>query len=97
MRSIHGRALKRNSIPSLEEQNLRRAASSTVEALVFGLRDGIEALPTNPDRLWRLSRLSAEQLLAVCERLQTFKPHIAPAWSPEEVQALVDIWSASRG
>ena len=67
MHSIHGRALKRNSIQSPEGQNLRRAASSTVEALMFGLRDGrftshysrtyIEAsqkLPSAP-------RLSAEQ------------------------------------
>jgi hypothetical protein len=70
------------------------AASSTVEALMFGLRDGLEALPTNPDRLRRLSQLSEERLCAVCERLQDFKPHIAPAWSPEEVRALIDIWSA---
>jgi hypothetical protein len=72
-----------------------RAAPSTVEALIFALRDGLEPLPTNPDRLWRLSELSGEQLCAVCERLQNFKPHIAPAWSPQEVQALVDIWSAT--
>jgi hypothetical protein len=73
------------------------AAASTVEALIFGLRDGIEALPANPDTLRRLAELSEEQLRAVCERLQNFKPHIAPAWSAEEVRALVDIWSASRG
>jgi hypothetical protein len=71
------------------------ASTSTVEALMFGLRDGLEALPTNPDRLRRLSELNEEQLCAVCERLQDFKPHIAPAWSPEEVQALIDIWTAS--
>jgi len=41
------------------------AAASTVEALVFGLRDGLAALPKNPDRLRRLSELSAEQLRAV--------------------------------
>jgi len=90
-------ALRRNSIPSPEEQNLRRAPALTVEALVFGLRDGIEALPANPDTLRRLSELSEEQLRAVCERLLNIKSHIAPAWSAEEVRALVDIWSASRG
>jgi hypothetical protein len=73
------------------------AAASTVEALMFGLRDGIEALPANPDTQRRLSELSEEQLRAVCERLQNFQPHIAPAWSTEEVRALVDIWSASHG
>jgi hypothetical protein len=68
------------------------AAPTTVEALMLGLRDGIEALPTNPDRLRRLSELNAEQLRLVCERLQRFKPNFAPVWSSEEVQALVDIW-----
>jgi hypothetical protein len=71
-----------------------RAAAATVEALVYGLRDGIEKL--NHDRLRRLSELKEEQLRAVCERLQNFKPHIAPAWSPEEVEALAVIWSDLR-
>jgi hypothetical protein len=71
-----------------------RAAAATVEALVYGLRDGIEKL--NHDRLRRLSELNEEQLRAVCERLQNFKPHIAPAWSPEEVEALAVIWSDLR-
>jgi len=70
-----------------------KAAAATVEALVFGLRDGLAALPKNPDRLRRLSELNAEQLCAVCERLQNFQPHIAPAWTPDEVQALIAIWS----
>jgi hypothetical protein len=79
-----------------QEPKPGRAAPSTVEAVIFGLRDGLEALPTNPERLRRLSELSAEQLCAVCERLQNFKAHIGPAWSPQEVQALVDIWSATN-
>jgi hypothetical protein len=69
------------------------AAASTVEALMFGLRDGLVALSKNPERLRRLSELNAEQLRAVCERLQDFQPHIAPAWTPNEVRALVVIWS----
>jgi len=69
------------------------AAASTVEALVFGLRDGLVALSKNPDRLRRLSELNAEQLCAVCERLQNFQPHIAPAWTPNEVKELIVIWS----
>jgi len=73
-----------------------RAPQPTVEAQMFGLRHGLEALPTNPDRLRRLSELCEEQLRAVCDRLQDFKPHVAPAWSPEEVRALVDIWSATN-
>jgi hypothetical protein len=69
------------------------AAAATVEALVFGLRDGLAALPKNPDRLRRLSELNAEQLKAVCHRVQNFNPEIATPWSSEEVEALVGIWS----
>lgn len=68
------------------------APQPTVEALVFGLREGIEALPTKPDRLRRLSRLSEKQLREVCSRVRNFKPHIARAWTPEEVEALCLIW-----
>jgi hypothetical protein len=72
------------------------AAASTVEALMFGLRDGIEALPANPDRLRRLSELSADQLKEVCARLQNFKPTIARPWTADEVAALVRIWGKSH-
>ena len=68
------------------------AAASTVEALVFGLRDGLAALPKNPERLRRLSELNAEQLKAVCRRLQNFNPEIATPWSSEEVVALIAKW-----
>ena len=73
------------------------AAAATVEALMFGLRDGLVALSKNPDRLRRLSELNAEQLRAVCERLQNFPPHIARAWGPNEVKALIAIWSKRHG
>ena len=73
------------------------AAASTVEALVYGLREGLVALSKNPDRLRRLSELNAEQLCAVCERLQNFQSHIAPAWTPNEVKALIAIWSKRHG
>jgi hypothetical protein len=73
------------------------AAASTVEALVYGLRDGIDALPTKPERLRRLSELSEAQLLEVCKRLQNFKPNIAIAWTPEGVDALVELWRRTRG
>jgi hypothetical protein len=68
------------------------APTSTVEALMFELRRGVEAL-TEPDVLHRLSQLSQAQLLEVCERLQNFKPGIATTWTPEEVDALAELWS----
>jgi hypothetical protein len=73
------------------------AAASTIEALMFGLRDGLVALSKSPDQLRRLSELNAEQMRAVCERLQNFQPHIAPAWRPNEVKALIAIWSKRHG
>jgi hypothetical protein len=68
------------------------AAASTVEALVFGLRYGLAALPKNPDRLRRLSELNAEQLKAVCRRVQNFNLEIATPWSSDEVAALITKW-----
>jgi hypothetical protein len=72
------------------------AAESTVEALIFGLREGIASLATHPERQRRLSDLSRKQLSELCDRIQKFMPHIAPAWTPDEVQALVNIWGRIR-
>jgi len=74
-----------------------QAPQATVEALVYGLRDGIDALPTKPERPRRLSELSADQLQEVCARLQNFKPTIARPWTADEVDALVSIWIKSHG
>jgi hypothetical protein len=68
------------------------AAAATVEAIVFGLREGIAALRAHPDRLRRLSELSAEQIKDVCNRVENFKLEIAPPWSAEDVEALVVLW-----
>jgi hypothetical protein len=32
-----------------------------------------------------------------CGRLQNFKPEVAAAWAPEEIEALMNIWSAVHG
>jgi hypothetical protein len=69
-----------------------RAAESTVEALMYSLRRGTEAL-TGVDGQCRLSELVEEQLRDICARSQIFKPNIAPAWTPEEIKALISIWS----
>jgi len=75
----------------------RGAAASTVEALVYGLRQGIEALPKNPNRLRGLSELSEAQLKAVCRRVQSFNPKIATPWSSDEVAALIAKWKELHG
>jgi hypothetical protein len=73
-----------------------QAAETTVEALMYSLRKGTEALK-NPDAQRRLSALSKAQLREVCGRLQNFEPHIAPAWTPKEVKVLVAIWRQIHG
>ena len=73
-----------------------RAASSTVEALVFSLRAGGTALAF-PHARRRLSELSEAQLHEVSARLQKFQPNIARAWTPIEVELLVAVWSDLHG
>jgi hypothetical protein len=73
-----------------------RAADSTIEALTFSLRCGIDAL-ARPDSLRRLSELSDAQLRQVAVRVQKFEPQIATAWSIEEVQVLISVRSKVRG
>ena len=81
--------------PVYDGPMMDRAPAATVEALMYSLRRGIEAI-TEPDNQRRLAGLSEDQLLAVSQRLQNFKPNIAPAWPPEEVEAIVSIWSTAH-
>ena len=72
------------------------APQPTVEALMFSLRErGTKALEEAPTKR-RLSLLNETQLRAVCQRVQNFKPESAPAWTPEEIEALSIIWSELR-
>jgi hypothetical protein len=69
------------------------AAASTVEALMFSLRSrGVQALG-EPDVLRRLAQLDDAQAREIAIRLQKLKPHIASAWTPEDVQVLLTVWS----
>jgi hypothetical protein len=71
-----------------------RAAISTVEALMFVLRErGIAALQEQKVRAC-LAQLSEAQIIEVGDRLQRLE---ARAWSPEEVDALVSAWEATHG
>jgi hypothetical protein len=79
----------------LERHQSGAAAASTIEALMFSLRDGIHAL-TTPATLERLSQLDERQLSEVAERVQNFRQTIASAWTPDEVKALVRIWGQSH-
>jgi hypothetical protein len=73
-----------------------RAAAATVEALVYQLRRGGTGL-SNLKARQRLSALTEPQLHELSARLQKFMPHIARAWSPSEVELLVQLWSDLHG
>jgi len=72
-----------------------RVAQSTVEALMFSLRSGVQALG-QPDTLRRLCELSDEQLRDVAVRVQRFQPHIAAAWEAEAVEVLIAVRSKAN-
>ena len=74
----------------------RPGPASTIEALVYQLRRGGTGL-SNLKARQRLSELSEQQLHEVSVRLQKFMPHIARAWSPSEVELLVQLWSDLHG
>jgi hypothetical protein len=69
-----------------------RAAASTIEALMFALRErGTAALAEGPVRE-RLAQLDRAQVLQVGDRLQRLQPHIVNAWTPAEVRQLFTTW-----
>lgn len=97
-------ALMRDDVPILAAERMAyahhfkgRAASSTVEALMYLLRRrGAAALQEKPVQQ-RLSQLSQQQLREVCGRLQKFKPEIARAWTTGEVDLVTALWDSHHG
>jgi hypothetical protein len=82
---------------ALVDPRLRgRAAHSVVDALMYSLRRGVGEL-TTPDTLRRLSELDKTQIGDVCERCTRFQPHIARAWSRDEIVTLIEVWDRLRG
>jgi hypothetical protein len=74
-----------------------RAAQSTVEALMLGLRErGVAALKEPPVQQ-RLDALSEPQLHEVCARLQHLDSKSARPWTADEVVRLVELWAACHG
>jgi transposase len=64
------------------------AAVSTVEALMFSLRErGEHALDESENRQ-RLRQLNDKQIVEVGDRLQQLKPEIARPWTTDEVKRL---------
>lgn len=76
----------------IADRQMRKAAASTVEALIYSLRSGIDALARN-DVQERLGRTDEKQLHEICARVQSFKPHIAKPWTDDEAERLVTMWT----
>jgi hypothetical protein len=74
----------------------RRAPVATIEALMFSLRRGVNEVAKS-DTQRRLSTLDADQLEAVCLRVQAFKPAIAEPWSAEDADLLISAWRKFHG
>jgi hypothetical protein len=64
------------------------AAPTTIEALMSSLRERGTAALVEPKVQMRLAELDDEQMLEVAGRLQRLKPHIAAAWSDEDIALL---------
>jgi hypothetical protein len=70
-----------------------RAAASTVDALIYSLRQRGTATLSEPDTQRRIAELSEEQLHDVGSRLQRLKPEIAKPWTAEDIERLVEAWA----
>ena len=68
---------------------MRRAAQSTVDALMYALRHGISALD-NPNNLRRIGGLDDVQLRTCFKQL--LHRTVAPSWSEPDVEVLANIW-----
>ena len=81
------------------EQKIRRrrelygAAPTTVEAVMWTLRERRLAALKEPETRQRLAQLNEQQLVAIADRLQRVRPHIAPPWSDPEIDQLL-AWRA---
>ncbi|HEY5130851.1 MAG TPA: hypothetical protein VIJ35_26790 [Bradyrhizobium sp.] len=80
---------------SLYEASLRKqrelygAAPTTIEAVMYSLRERGTAALIEPDCRRRLSELNEQQILDVAVRLQKLKPEIASAWGAEQIDELL--------
>jgi hypothetical protein len=65
------------------------AAQSTIDALLYSLRQGVAALRRD-DVLHRLGELDDRQITEVVVLLQ--KRKLFPAWSEHDVTVLANVW-----
>jgi hypothetical protein len=81
----------------------RQAAPTTVDALMYALRSGLQALKV-PSNLDRLRQCSSDQVKAIATDLATWPGLTAdgkprpwlPAWPKENIGRLVEIWRRTQ-
>ena len=62
---------------------------------MFSLRRGVRVLDKSDTRR-RLAELDDGQALEVAERVQRLQPEIAPAWTADEVERLLQLRESIR-
>ena len=72
------------------------AAESTIDAVMYSLRGGTAVL-SRDDVRHRLAVIDEMQLLEMIGLLQKRDGKIAPCWSDEEVEQLMQTWTACHG
>jgi hypothetical protein len=72
------------------------AAQSTIDALMYSLRQGCAAL-SRQDVCARLADVDEKQLREICTILQKHKASFARAWTADEVERLVMTWATCHG
>jgi hypothetical protein len=70
--------------------NHHGAAASTIEALLFGLRERGTVALDDPEVWARLAQLSDDQVVDVAERLQRIKPEVGQAWRDDQINKLLE-------
>ena len=89
---INERSLDRAKAEIQAHQPHHGVALSTIESLMFGLRERDTKALAEPKVRGRISQLSKEQIVEVAARLRQLEPHIAQAWTADETQQLIAKW-----
>ena len=77
-------------------RDLQRAAQSTIDAVMYSLRGGIAVL-SRADVCGRLAVIAEDQLREMIMLLQKRDGQIAPRWSDDGIEKLVETWTACHG
>jgi hypothetical protein len=71
----------------------RLAAQTTIDAMMYSLRSGTTVLSRDDVRA-RLADIAEAQLLEMIVLLQKRDGRIAPRWSDDEIEQLMQTWTA---